>query len=240
VIRFLIVMFAAVPVTIWYACRIFWGVFIRKSQADCVCEYVPRAWSRAMLRIAGVRVTLENESVVDPAQSQILVSNHVSWFDVVAIAGYVPGSYRFVAKKELIRVPFFGPAVAACGHIMLDRKDREAALESLEAARRRLENRSPTIIMFPEGTRSATGELQPFKKGAFVLAIQTGTDVVPAAVIGSRAVMRKHALAIRPGTIHVRFGEPIPVVEYTIEDRDVLTRRAWEAVSSLRNAPANP
>jgi 1-acyl-sn-glycerol-3-phosphate acyltransferase len=96
-----------------------------------------------------------------------------------------------------------------------------------------LEKERPTIIMFPEGTRSATGTLQRFKKGAFVLGIQTGAEVVPAAIVGSRAVMPKGSLKIRPGTITIRFGRPLSVEGLEIGNRDELTRRAHEAVAGL-------
>jgi 1-acyl-sn-glycerol-3-phosphate acyltransferase len=93
--------------------------------------------------------------------------------------------------------------------------------------------------MFPEGTRSATGELQPFKKGAFVLAVEGGADVVPTAVVGSRAIMRKHSLLIHPGTITVRFGDPIPVAGMSGEGREQLMRDSREAVARLLAAPAS-
>jgi 1-acyl-sn-glycerol-3-phosphate acyltransferase len=90
--------------------------------------------------------------------------------------------------------------------------------------------------MFPEGTRSATGRLQPFKKGAFVLAIQAGVEVVPAAISGSHEVMRKGSLLVHPGTVRVRFGEPIDVGAYRLEQRDELTRRAREALLALQES----
>ncbi|HAT37102.1 MAG TPA: hypothetical protein DCS75_01310, partial [Gemmatimonadetes bacterium] len=114
------------------------------------------------------------------------------------------------------------------------RKDRSAAVRSLGVAKDLLENASPTIIMFPEGTRTKTGELQKFKKGAFVLAIQTGVDVLPAAVIGSREVMKKGSLRIKPGTITVRVGMPIEVDRLDMEDRNELTERARNAVVKLQ------
>ncbi|MGB1658469.1 MAG: lysophospholipid acyltransferase family protein, partial [Longimicrobiales bacterium] len=94
------------------------------------------------------------------------------------------------------------------------------------------------IIMFPEGTRSKTGELQAFKKGAFVLAIQSGVDIVPAAIIGSRDVMNQGSLKISPGTITVRFGTPISVEGLGMEDRNELTSRARAAVLALQAEPA--
>jgi 1-acyl-sn-glycerol-3-phosphate acyltransferase len=179
-------------------------------------------------------VVLENAGAIDPDHPQILVANHVSWFDVLALAAFLPGRYLFVAKRELERVPVFGRAVRACGHVFIDRRDRSRAVESLGLARELLEKESPTIIMFPEGTRSMTGELQPFKKGAFVLAIQTGVEVVPAAIFGSREIMRKGSLLIGPGTIRVRFGEPIGVAGLTLEDRNELTERARSSLASLQ------
>jgi 1-acyl-sn-glycerol-3-phosphate acyltransferase len=178
---------------------------------------------------------MENERVIDPDQAQILVVNHTSWFDVLVLIAYLPGRSIFVAKKELERIPLFGRAVRSCGHIFIDRRDRSQALDSLTLARKSLEDERPTIIMFPEGTRSPTGELQKFKKGAFVLAIQSGVDVVPAAISGSREVMRKGSFRIRPGTIRVRFGEPISVEGLGIEQRNELTARAREALLGLQS-----
>ncbi len=235
-IRFLWVLSIGVPATIWCTVHIVWATLTNSPNAARLCADVPRAWSRLILRVARVDVVLENEEFIDPEVPQVLVVNHVSWFDVPALAGYVPGPYVFVAKKEVGRVPFFGRAVRACGHILIDRQDRSKAVESLAVARERLEEQGPTIIMFPEGTRSANGELQPFKKGAFVLAIQTGADVIPAAIEGSREVMPKGSFTICPGTVRIRFGEPIPVGEYTMEDRNDLTHRAREALAGLLNS----
>lgn len=238
---FLRVALVAIPATIWYATLILWPAFRRSAKLPCRCEEVPRAWSRLLLRVAGTRVVLENPERIDPDRPQVLVANHVSWFDVLALAGYIPGKYRFVAKKELANVPFFGPAWRACGHISIDRQDINSAIGSLAEARRKLEEERPTVVLFPEGTRSATGELRPFKKGAFVLAIQTGVEVIPTAIVGSREVMAKGSLKIRTGkTIHVRFGEPLPVEGLRMEDRDSLTRAARQAVSALLEAPPTP
>lgn len=234
-IRLLMVLVVIVPATAWYAGRILWAV--RRSAPDmrCTCEQVPREWAAFLLRVAGVDVVLENEDVIRTGRPRILVANHVSWFDVLALAAYMPGRYVFVAKKELERVPMFGKAARECGHVFVDRQDRSQAVEALSLARRNLEDESLTIIIFPEGTRSATGALQEFKKGAFVLAIQTGTDVVPAAISGSRRILRKGSLLIRSGTIRVRFGEPIPTASYDMAQRNELTRVAREALLALQS-----
>lgn len=224
----------AIPATIWYGGQIMWLAWRKSDRLACRCREIPRDWSRVLLRAAGVKVKLEGVEVIDPDRPQVLVANHVSWFDVLVIAGYLPGAFRFVAKKELTKVPFFGPAWVACGHIAIDRHDHRRAVESMAEARRVLERDRPTVVLFAEGTRSTTGELRPFKKGAFVLAIQTGTEVVPAAVVGSFEVMRKGSWKIHTGrTITLRFGAPIPVEGLEMDDRDGLTKRAHEAVAGL-------
>jgi 1-acyl-sn-glycerol-3-phosphate acyltransferase len=240
VIGLLRMILVGIPATLWYGSQAVWLGWRKSDRLPCRCPEIARGWARAMLRAAGVKVVLENAEAINPEHPQILVANHVSWFDVVAIAGFVPGAFRFVAKKELERVPVFGPAWKACGHISVDRHDHQRAVESLAEARRVLERDRPTVILFAEGTRSLDGELRPFKKGAFVLAIQTGVEVVPAAVLGSYEVMRKGSWMIRTGrTVTVRFGAPIPVQGLEMEDRDALTRQAHDAVAALLSQNPN-
>ncbi len=227
----------AIPATIWYGTRILWNVRKGGERARCACEELPRTWAQVLCRGAGVRVELEGEEIIDPDRPQVLVANHVSWFDVLALAAYIPGKYRFVAKKELASIPFFGPSWVACGHIGIDRSDRASAIRSLEEARMKLERDRPTVILFPEGTRSKDGRLLPFKKGAFVLALQTGVEVIPAAITGSREIMGKGSFRIRPGTVRIRFGRPLDTEGLDVEDRGVLTQRARAAVSGLLGAP---
>lgn len=233
-IGFLRVALVAIPATLWVGGLILWSALRKSDKLPCRCNELPRKWARVILKAAGARVEVENSERIDPDRAQILVANHVSYFDVLALLGCMPGRYRFVAKKELADVPIFGPAWRACGHISIDRQNVDSAIRSLELARRRLEEERPTVVMFPEGTRSPTGELRTFKKGAFVLAIQTGAEVVPAGLLGTREIMRKGSWRIRTGrTIRVRFGEPLSVKGLTMEDRDALTRRAHDAVAEL-------
>ncbi len=228
------VALVAIPSTFWYSLRILVPAALRSRRMHCICETVARKWSRSLLWAAGVKVVLENAERIDQDRAQVLVANHVSWFDVLVLAGHVPGTYRFVAKKELAKIPLFGAAWQACGHIGIDRSDRMSAIESLSAARRGIAEDHPTMILFPEGTRSPTGELRSFKKGAFVLAIQTGVEVIPAAILGSWEVMRKGSWRIRTGrTVRVRFGAPLPVEGLGLDDRNELTRRGRDAVAAL-------
>ncbi len=239
-IRLLCVLVVIVPWTIYLTLEILWHLYTKSARLDCVCKAVPRRWSSVLLRAAGVKVVAENAEGLDRDAPQILVSNHVSWFDVLAICVATPGRIYFVSKKEVRRAPFLGKSIEVCGHIFIDRSDRKAALDTLVGLRERLAREKPIIIMFPEGTRSDTGELQSFRKGAFVLAIQAGADVVPTAVLGSRAVMKKHSLLIHSGTITVRFGKPIEVAGMTMEGREQLMSDSREALARLLAAPAVP
>jgi 1-acyl-sn-glycerol-3-phosphate acyltransferase len=234
-IRFAAALAIGIPVTFWYATKVLWAVGRRSPSAPRICDETSRRWALLLLRISGVDVVFEGDEVIDPSRPQILYANHISWFDVLALVAHLPGRSVFVAKKELEKVPMFGPALKAMGHIFVDRQDRGQALVSLQSARQNLEEASPTIIIFPEGTRSASGALQEFKKGAFVLAIQSGTELVPAAISGSRDVMRKGSLRIRSGTVRVRFGAPIPVAGYELGQRNELTRKAREALLALQS-----
>lgn len=232
-LRNLWVYLVGLVLTVLYAGRIAFFSYVRPSRAKRYCDRTPRVWSQGILWAAGVDVELVGTENIHPEAAQILVANHVSWFDVWAIAATLPRVYHFVAKKELARIPLFGRAWITCEHIAIDRSNLNAAVASLDEAAEKIRRDHATIVMFPEGTRSATGRLQRFKKGAFVLAIKAGAPVVPVAITGSREVMPKGGWIVRPGHIQIRFGKPISVDGVDVRDRDVLVDRAWEAVSGL-------
>jgi len=208
--------------------------WFKPANAQCQCDHLARVWGRKIISLAGCEVEVEGAEHIDPEKPHILVCNHVSWFDVFALLGYVPGRFRFVAKKELSRIPIFGSAWRLCGHISVDRSDRTSAIRSLQVAGGRIREEGLTIVLFPEGTRSEDGRLQPFKKGSFVLAIQAQVPVIPVAVIGTRAVMPKGSFRVRPGRIRIRVGAPISTDGMDHQDREPLLETAQEAVGSLR------
>jgi 1-acyl-sn-glycerol-3-phosphate acyltransferase len=183
-----------------------------------------------------VKVEMSGTENVSTDRAQVLVANHESWFDVFALAGHLPVGAKFVAKHVLERVPFFGGAWRACSHISIDRGDRTSAIQSLRDVGARIGRTGETVLMFPEGTRTTTGELQAFKKGAFVMALESRVPVVPVGISGSRDLMPKGSFRIRSGTVRVRIGEAIPVEGMSHEDRDRLTGLARDAVARLRVA----
>ncbi|WP_420126314.1 lysophospholipid acyltransferase family protein [Longimicrobium sp.] len=168
-----------------------------------------RQWARASLWVSGSRAVGHGLERIVPGQPLIVVANHVSWFDIFAIAGMLPVDFHFVAKKELERVPIFGLAWRAAGHISIDRSNRERAVQSLRKAGEQMRAQKSVVVIFAEGTRSRTGRLQPFKKGAFVLAQETGIPILPTVVTGSYDIMRPDTFLVRPATIHVYFEPPV-------------------------------
>jgi len=205
----------------------------RRNLHRC-CDWAARSWARTILWAAGARVILEGTENLRTDAPQIVVSNHQSWFDVFALGAALPVRYRFVAKQELGDIPVFGRAWKSCGHVSVDRGNREAAIEALDQAWREIHQDKLTMILFPEGTRSPDGRLKNFKKGAFVLAVQGQVPIVPVAVVGSRAVMGKGDLRVRSGEIRIRIGMPIEVEGATIRDRNRLLKESWEAIRHLK------
>lgn len=202
-------------------------------------DQIPRYWARWILWATGVRVEVQGMENLSPDSAQIIVSNHVSWYDVLALAAWTPKRYRFVAKKELSRVPLWGHAWVAAGHISVDRTDNQSAVASLDQAGRTIIEDNSSVIIFAEGTRSRTGELQPFKKGAFILALQNGIDIVPTAVLGTRHIMSRDSWRIRSGRIIVRYGPPVSPAGYDVRRRDELIARVRSEVEQMLSLPAH-
>ncbi len=199
--------------------------------------WASRTWSRWLVRASGCRVVVEGIENIALDRPQIFSSNHVSHFDVIALAANIPKPFRFVAKKELARIPVFGTAWKAAGHISVDRADRASAVASLDAAGQLIRQDNSSVVIFPEGTRSITGELQPFKKGAFMLALRTGVEIVPAAVLGTRRILPKGAWRLRSGPVIVRFGAPIETTRYDEAARDALIEVVRGRIEQLLEAP---
>jgi 1-acyl-sn-glycerol-3-phosphate acyltransferase len=186
-------------------------------------EKVLRSWCRLVLFVTGAKVVRLGEIKLDPHKSYVFVSNHTSNLDVPAILSVTPTPLRFIAKRELARIPFFGWAAKRMGHVFINRQDKQAATRAI---RKRIERGFDTgvaLFFFAEGTRSTTDEMLPFKKGAAIAAIETGLEVVPIGVAGARHVLPPKGFALfRPGPVFVAFGEPIPVGSYDLDHRDEL------------------
>ncbi len=229
--------FVLLVVSIWQSSQAVWGGISGSNRKRPErCDRIARKWARAIIWASGSKVRVEGLERLPKDRAQILVSNHQSWFDVFALAAYLPVKFRFVAKQELGAIPLFGLAWKSCGHISVDRSDRSAAISSLEKARQRIRGENLTVVMFPEGTRSMDGSLLPFKRGAFVLALQVEVPVVPVAVCGTGEVMPKGRWRVRPGEILIKVGDPIDSEKFSFKDRAHLTNVAQEVIGELKAA----
>lgn len=180
-------------------------------------------WSRRLLEQARVQLTVSGREHIEPGRPYLLMSNHVSHYDIPVLFQAFGGSLRMVAKKELFKIPIFAGAMRAAGFIEIDRSNRQRAIESLRSAKN-LFAQGISIWMAPEGTRSRSGALLPFKKGGFMLALETHLPILPVAIVGSREILPAEGKAVRPGVrVHVSFQPPI---EVQTDRMDTATRDA--------------
>jgi 1-acyl-sn-glycerol-3-phosphate acyltransferase len=191
-----------------------------------------RLWCNNLLRAAGVRDEVQGLERL-PAGNAVYVCNHQSNFDPVLIYARLGKHLRFIAKRELFKIPIFGAALRATGMIPVDRSGSERDKEAIGKAVDAVQHHA-SIVFFGEGTRDPNGQLRPFKKGAAVLALQAQLPLVPLAVAGTKDVMQKKTLLIHGGRpVVLSVGEPIPTAGKTLEDRDALTEQAHAAVAHL-------
>jgi 1-acyl-sn-glycerol-3-phosphate acyltransferase len=160
---------------------------------------VAPVWGRVLLRIGGVRMRVVGRERLVTARSRILVMNHQSMLDMLAIAALNPPGLMALGKKEFVWMPFIGWAWWALGQAFVDRGDRRRAQESLSTVARRMGEQVRSVVVFPEGTRSRSGQLQPFKMGAFHLAVETRAPLVPMVIHGAARLQPPDTWRIQPG-----------------------------------------
>lgn len=190
------------------------------------------AWGPSCLRVAGTRLVIRRLAPL-PEGPVIFASNHESAIDIWAVVAALPRTVRFLAKRELFRIPVFGWYLSLGGHVEVDRRDHQRAVASLSAAAERV-RRGLSLIVFPEGTRSADRRVHPFKKGPFVIACQAGVPVVPVAVTGSGAVTPTRRIEVHPGTVQVSIGEAVDPA--LAGGRDALLREVRRRIIEMHRA----
>jgi len=194
-----------------------------------------RSWARVALRTAGVKVYLEGVGFTDFSGPRIYVSNHQSYFDVFALMAYLPDNARFVAKKSLERIPILGQAMRAVGTVIIDRSRPEEARKSLSKAGVARMGKGVGVIIFPECTRSRSGKIGQFKKGGFVLAIESGAAIVPVGISGSRNILPADGFRVKRGEIRISIGRPILTKGLSMNEKDALIEKTRHQVSALSN-----
>jgi 1-acyl-sn-glycerol-3-phosphate acyltransferase len=188
-----------------------------------------KIWGKVSLLLAGVTLEIENVGKVPTDRPVIFMGNHSSNFDILALYATLPVRFRWIAKKELFKIPFFGFAMRRAGYIPLDRSDGRRALKSMDEAAGLIRG-GDSVIVFPEGTRTPDGNLLPFKRGGFLLAAKAGVPIVPFTINGTARINPAKSIALRKGTIRISFSDPIATTATAGKRRDDLMERVREAI----------
>ncbi len=171
-------------------------------------------WARFNSYITPMWVSVIGRGHIEKNQSYVIVSNHQSSFDIFVLYGWLGIDIKWVMKKELRKVPVFGYAGKMGGNIYIDRSNKRAAYESLKRARERLVG-GTSVIVLPEGTRSRTGQLGEFKKGAFVMAMELGIPMLPITIVNTRNILPPKTLRLFPGRAKLIIHEPVDSTQYS-------------------------
>jgi len=211
------------------------GLLGVRNRRGGVYDWAGTDWARDVLRAAGTPVIAEGLEHIPRDRPLIYASNHSSMFDIWALFATLPGSVRFVAKRELFKIPLLGRAMLSAGHIPIDRAARKSAFEAYDEAARTIQRGTSSIVVFPEGTRSRTGDLLPFKNAPFGLAIAAQVPIVPVYVHHTFEILPKGAWRLRPRPIRLLAGPPIMTSGLRSEDRERLRDEVCAAMVALQS-----
>ena len=183
-----------------------------------------RTWSRIILWISGIKLTVEGLENVDASRPYIFLMNHIGMYDIPAAFIAIPQTGRFIAKKELFKIPLLATGMRLAGILKIDRGNSTEARKTLDKAVETIKN-GCSVIIFPEGTRSKTNEIQPFKKGGFIMAIQGKIPILPAVISGTQYIVPKGSGLVKTGKIKIKFMPEISTDNYTYEKRNELVKK---------------
>lgn len=200
--------------------------FDRKGK---VGHYYARLWGKTALLANRVKVKVEGTEHLNGKGPYIFMSNHQSYYDVFTLLGHLPYQFKWLVKKELFSIPFLGWTMAAVGYISIDRGGSRDTVEAMNEAARKIRD-GMSVTIFPEGSRSPDGSIQPFKKGGFTLAIKSKVPIVPIAIDGSGGIMPKEKFTVSSGEIRIRMDRPIETKSYSLKDREVLMKKVRETI----------
>jgi len=204
--------FIAISTFFFAILGLFTLIFVKKTKFTHF--HIAMPWARNILRVSGVQLRLKGIDNIDPDQPYIFMANHQSRFDIFSLIAGLPVSFKFIMKRELLKIPLFGLILRKMRYIAIDRKNRAEAIKTINMAVTILRD-GESILIFPEGTRSRDGQLLPFKKGGFHLAIKSECDIVPISISGSREILRKKGTMKGKRTIIMAIGRPVPASVYS-------------------------
>jgi len=193
---------------------------------------IARIWSKSILFVSGTEVFVAGLANIDTSKSYIYMSNHRSNFDIPVLLGCLPTQFRWLAKAELFKIPIFGRAMQGAGYVKIDRTNRESAFKSIDEVAAKMKN-GVSVMIFPEGSRSQDGDLKPFKKGGFVMAVDTGAPIVPVILRGTRSIMAKGSWRINPGKVTLSIEKPIDTSGSTRDTKDDLIKNVRNVICEV-------
>ena len=187
-------------------------------------------WARLTAYAAFMRIKITGRNNIDNSQSYVVVVNHQSAMDIIALYGWLGIDFRWVMKQEIRKVPFLGYACYRVGHVYIDRKNQAAAIQSLEVAKERVHS-GTSVLFFPEGTRTSSSALKPFKKGAFKMALDLGLPILPITLSGTDHVMPTKSLDLMPGKVDMVVHPAISTKGMTEDNIEELMQQSFEAIN---------
>ncbi len=191
---------------------------------------VMKLWGRISLLAAGVKLHITGLENVQPETPYIVVANHQSHIDIPVVTVALPLNLRIISKKELFKIPVFGWGMRAAGILKIDRSNQKKSIETLKNAEKIVRTHQLSILAFPEGTRSPDGKIHSFKKGPFILAINSGLCILPVSISGTRKIIPKGKIRVDSGIVKVVIHPPIDIREYSIENRNALVEKTRESI----------
>jgi 1-acyl-sn-glycerol-3-phosphate acyltransferase len=194
---------------------------------------VARIWIAIMVFVSGVKVDRRGLEKLDRSQTYIFMSNHISALDIPIIQASLPLRTAFMAKRELFFIPFFGWGMAVSGHISVNRQNPVKARRSMERAATTLKTGRNSLIVFPEGTRSRTGELGPFKLGVFSIAIEAGVPIVPIALQGTHEILPRGSYYIKPLPVRLSVGVPVSTSGFDRKNKAILAKLIRDRIEGM-------
>lgn len=190
-----------------------------------------KIWAWIVLKVTFTRPVIKGKAKIKKDTSYVVISNHQSHFDIPVLVTKLGIQFRWIIKKELLKVPLFGYALYASRNIFIDRSDKEETINSIHKGIERLP-RATSLLFFAEGTRSPNGKIHEFKKGGFVTAIENQMMILPVTVNGSRKVLPKGSIIFNPGTVEVIVGDPIDASDYSDESIEEMMNGARNIIIS--------
>ncbi len=195
---------------------------------------VGKFWGGSLLASGRIRVHVEGLEKLNNDQQYIFIANHASVFDIPALYVALPFPIGFLAKKELYSIPFFGKILESSGNICIDRSSARKAKESMLKAIETIKRQKTSLVLFPEGTRTEDGLLQPFKSASFALVGEAGINPVPILISGSYEALKRNSLMVRSGTIHCKVADPIPFSELDGLNRNQISQKIRDVIAGMQ------